>query len=300
MKKHPVIVLWAVVGLLFLGTTGFTQEYLVSRVGDSASRATEGSRINAFLADKIVGSQVINGKGEVLGKIENLLVDVDTGKIVYALLGSGGFLGIGDKLLPVPWDSLAAVPSEGIFFLNKTKEQMGNAPAFDKKNLPDMTDIPWGEDIFKHYGIPGYVNRGTFGYGYGFSGYYGLPMHPGPRGEDPYTKIFDPKTIKTISGEVIKVDHVPEPAYGMDMRLTVVVTGKEIVPVYLGPAFYIVSSEQGKYFKRGDKVLVTGSQVTVRGETFLLATTVKRGDEVLRLRSEDGTPGWVGWKKTGP
>jgi sporulation protein YlmC with PRC-barrel domain len=290
---------------LFLGTNGFTQERMGP--GGGAGKMAEGQRINAFMVGKIIGSQVMNGKGETLGKIGDLVVDIDTGQIVYAVLESGGFLGIGEKLFPVPWEFLAALPSEGIFILNRSKEQMANAPAFDKNNLPDMADMHWGMDIFKHYGIPGDVNRGTLGnYGYGYGGYggyggyyghYGYPMHPGPVREDPYTKIFDSKTIKTISGQVIKVDYVPDPGFGTEMRLTVFIDKKEILPVYLGPASYIVGSEQGKYFKRGDKVTVTGSQVTVRGETFILATTVKRGDEVLRLRSKDGTPEWVGWKK---
>ena len=299
MKKHLAVIPLAMIGLL-LGTTGFTQEYIVSRAGDIAGKAAESQPINAFTVEKIIGSQVINGKGETLGKIENLVIDIDAGRIVYAVLESGGFLGIGDKLFPVPWEALAAVPSEGIFFLNRSKEQMAKAPSFDKGKLPDMTDIRWGEDIFKHYGIPGYANRGTltYGYGYGYNGRYGYPLFSGPVREDPYTKFFDSKTMKTISGEVIKVDHVPEAGLGMDMRLTVFVARKEILPVYLGPAFYIIGSEQGKYFKRGDKVTVTGSLVTVRGETFLLATTVKRGNEVLRLRGKDGTPGWVGWKKS--
>ncbi|MHB8909824.1 MAG: PRC-barrel domain-containing protein [Syntrophales bacterium] len=299
MKKYPVVILLAIIGLFF-GSAGFTQKYQVPRVGDAVSKAAEGQRINAFMVGKIIGSQVINRKGETLGKIENLVVDIDTGKIVYAVLGSGGFWGLGDKLVPIPWEALAALPSEGIFFLNKSKEQMGKVTAFDKDNLPDMTDLHWGEDIFKQYGVPGYVNRGilAYGYGIGYSGYYGYPMHPGSVKEDPYKEIFDSKTMRTVSGEVIRVDHVPEPGFDMDIRLTVFVEKKEILPVYLGPAFYIVGSEQGKYFKRGDKVTVTGSQVTVRGETFILATTVKRGNEILRLRGEDGTPGWVGWKKT--
>ena len=115
------------------------------------------------MVEKIIGSKVINLKGETLGKIEDLVVDIDTGRIVYAVLESGGFLGIGDKLFPVPWESLAALPSEGIFFLNQSKEQMEKAPAFDKKNLPDMGDMHWGEGIFKHYGVPGYEQRGPIG-----------------------------------------------------------------------------------------------------------------------------------------
>ena len=149
-----------------------------------------------------------------------------------------------------------------------------------------MADVQWGEGIYKHYGVAGYEQRGPMGmgYGYGYGGYYGgYPMHPGPGREDPYKKIFDSKTIKTISGQVIKVVQVPEPGFGMEIRLTVFMDNKEVLPVYLGPAFYIVGSDQANHFKIGDQVTVTGSQVTVRGEPFMLATTVKRGNEVLSL-----------------
>ena len=177
---------------------------------------------------------------------------------------------------------------------------MQKAPAFDKKNLPDMADMHWGEGIFKHYGVPGYEQRRLTGDDYGngvYSSYFGDPMHPGPGGEDPYTKLFDPKTLKTISGQVIKVDQVPDLVFGMEMRLTIFIDNKEVLPVFLGPAFYIVGPEQANNFKIGDKVTVTGSQITVRGELFMLATTVKRGNKVLRLRDKDGAPEWVVWKK---
>lgn len=162
-------------------TNGFAQEKKKPVAGDIAAKTAKGQQINAFMVEKIIGSKVINVKGEELGKIENLVVDIDTGRIVYAVLASGGFLSIGDKLFPVPWKSLAALPSEGIFFLNQSKEQMEKAPAFDKNNLPNMADMDWGEGIFKHYGVPEYEYRGRmgygmgYGYGYGSGGYYGYP-----------------------------------------------------------------------------------------------------------------------------
>jgi sporulation protein YlmC with PRC-barrel domain len=303
MKRHLVIILLAIVGL-FLGTNGFTQEKKGPGAGDTTGKTVEGQRINAFMVEKIIGSKVINLKGETLGKIENLVVDIDTGRIVYAVLESGGFLSIGDKLLPVPWRSLAALPSEGIFFLNQSKEQMEKAPAFDRKNVPNMGDVSWGADVFKYFGAPaGYAQEAPLvGYDYGYYDYYDYPISPGSgthfasRTEDPYKKLFDPKTIKTISGEVIKIDQVPEFGFGLQMRLTVFIDKKEILPVYLGPAFYIVGPQQAKHFKLGDKVTVSGSQITVRDEPFMIATTVKRGNEVLRLRDKDGIPGWIGWK----
>jgi sporulation protein YlmC with PRC-barrel domain len=300
MRRHLIIILLAVVGL-FLGTNGFTQE--------KKEPGTEGEQMNAFMVEKIIGSKVINLKGETLGKIENLVVDIDTGRIVYAILDSGGFLGVGSKLFPVPWKSLGALPSEGLFFLNQSKEQMEKAPAFEKKNLPDMGDIRWGANVLKYYGAPsGYAQGGPLGsgYDYGYHDYYGphYPIAPGsgispaPRIEDPYKKIFDPKTIKTISGHVIKIDQVPEFGFGLQMRLTVLIDKKEILPVYLGPAYYLVGPWQSNRLKLGAQVTVSGSQVTVGGEPLMVAMTVKRGNEVLRLRDQEGIPAWIGWKKT--
>jgi sporulation protein YlmC with PRC-barrel domain len=306
MRRHLIIILLAIVGL-FLGANAFTQEKKGPGVGDIASKAAEGQPMNAFMVEKIIGSKVMNLKGETLGKIENLVVDIDTGKIVYAVLESGGFLGIGDKLLPVPWESLAALPSDGIFFLNQSKEQMEKAPAFDRKNLPNMGDMRWGANVFKYYGAPfGYAQWGLLGYDAGYYDYYdsNYPLSPGSginpvsRTEDPYKKIFDSKTIKTISGQVIKIDQVPELGFGLQMRLIVFIDKSEILPVYLGPAFYLIGPWQAKHFKLGDKVTVSGSQVTVSGEPLMVAMTVKRGNEVLRLRDKDGIAEWIGWRKT--
>jgi sporulation protein YlmC with PRC-barrel domain len=309
MRRQMIVIFMVVVGL-FLGTNGFAQETKETIAGDINSETEEGQRINAFMVEKIIGSKVINLKGAVLGKIENLVVDIDTGKIIYVILESGGFLGIGEKLVPVPWKSLAALPSEGIFFLNQSKEQMEKAPAFDRKNMPNMGDVQWGANVFKYYGTPaGYSRLEPLEYNYGYYDYYdyydsnyqnspGLGIKPVPRAKDPYKKIFDSRTIRTISGQVIKIDQVPEFGFGMQMRLTVFIDKKEILPVYLGPAYYLVGPWQAKHLKLGDKIIVTGSQVTFSGELLMIATTVKQGDEVLRLRDKDGIPEWIGWKKT--
>jgi hypothetical protein len=82
------------------------------------------------------------------------------------------------------------------------------------------------------------------------------------------------------------------------MRLTVLIDKKEILSVYLGPAFYLVGPWQAKHIKLGDQVTVSGSQVTVSGEPLMIAVTVKRGNEVLRLRDQEGIPAWIGWKRS--
>jgi sporulation protein YlmC with PRC-barrel domain len=120
--------LLAVVGLT-LGTNGFTQEKKGPGVKVTTIKTAEDQQINAFPVEKIIGSKVINLKGETLGKIENLVVDVDTGRIVYALLESDGFLDIGDKLFPVPWGSLAAA-SRGHIFPQSIQGTNGKSTCF--------------------------------------------------------------------------------------------------------------------------------------------------------------------------
>jgi sporulation protein YlmC with PRC-barrel domain len=211
---------------LFTRTNGFAQAKKGPGAQDITAKTAEGQQTNAFMVEKIIGSKVINVKGETLGKINDLIVDIDAGRVVYAVLESGGFLNIGDKLFPVPWESLEAIPSEGIFFLNQSKEQMEKAPAFDKDKLANMADVKWGESLFKQYSAPRHDRRGRTGMGYGYrdyrgygggyGGFYDYPMHHDQGIQDPSGKIFDSKTIKTISGQVIKVDLVPEPGFGMD------------------------------------------------------------------------------------
>ena len=82
----------------------------------------------------------------------------------------------------------------------------------------------------------------------------------------------------------------------MEMRLTILSDKKEIIPAYLGPAFYVEGVERARHFLLGDPVTVTGSRVTRGGEAFLIAATVTRGKDVLRLRGKDGYPEWIGWK----
>lgn len=103
-------------------------------------------------AATLMGNKVRNAAGENLGKIEEIMIDVNAGRIAYAVLSFGGFLGIGDKLFAVPWESLALDSSAQEFILDVDKSVLENAPGFDKDNWPDMADTTWGAQIHGHYG----------------------------------------------------------------------------------------------------------------------------------------------------
>ena len=107
-------------------------------------------------AATLAGDRVRNSAGEDLGKIEEIMLDVPTGRIAYAVLSFGGFLGLGNKLFAVPWEALTLNERDHEFILNMDKQQLENAPGFDKDNWPDMADPKWGAQVFNHYGYTPY------------------------------------------------------------------------------------------------------------------------------------------------
>jgi sporulation protein YlmC with PRC-barrel domain len=102
-------------------------------------------------AGTLMGDAVRNSAGEGLGKIEEIMIDVNNGKIAYAVLSFGGFLGIGDKLFAVPWDALTLNSASQEFILDVDKEVLENAPGFDKDNWPDMADSTWHTAVQNHW-----------------------------------------------------------------------------------------------------------------------------------------------------
>lgn len=104
----------------------------------------------------IVGSPVRNLKGDDLGKIQELMVDVATGRIVYAVLAYGGFLGMGDKLFAIPWEALMARSDERQFVLELDEETLKTAPGFDKDHYPTTADTNWLSNVYTHYGYTPY------------------------------------------------------------------------------------------------------------------------------------------------
>jgi len=111
-------------------------------------------------AGTLAGDRVRNEAGDDLGKIEELMIDVPSGRVAYAVLSFGGFLGMGNKLFAVPWNALTVDEQEHEFILNVDKEVLENAPGFDKDNWPDMADPNWGSQIYNHYGYTADWDRG--------------------------------------------------------------------------------------------------------------------------------------------
>jgi sporulation protein YlmC with PRC-barrel domain len=107
-------------------------------------------------ADTLIGNDVYNFEDEDIGDIKEIMLDVASGNIAYAVLSFGSFLGLGEKLFAVPWSALKLDTENKRFQLNITKERLQNAPGFDKDDWPNLADQTWANDIHSYYGIRPY------------------------------------------------------------------------------------------------------------------------------------------------
>jgi len=103
-------------------------------------------------ADTLVGNDVYNPKDEDLGDIKEIMLDMRSGRVAYAVLSFGGFLGMGEKLFAVPWKALILDTENKRFVLNVEKDRLKDAPGFDKDHWPNMSDQSWAKEIHSYYG----------------------------------------------------------------------------------------------------------------------------------------------------
>ncbi|HEY0487994.1 MAG TPA: PRC-barrel domain-containing protein [Telluria sp.] len=103
-------------------------------------------------ADTLIGDSVVNGQEENLGDIKEIMLDMRSGQVAYAVLSFGGFLGMGEKLFAVPWQALHLDTVNKRFVLNVDKQRLKNAPGFDPDRWPDMSDAGWANQIHSFYG----------------------------------------------------------------------------------------------------------------------------------------------------
>ncbi|GAB2490713.1 PRC-barrel domain-containing protein [Comamonas humi] len=104
-------------------------------------------------ANTLNGNDVYNRRGESLGDIKEIMLNMADGRVAYAVLSYGGFLGLGEKLFAVPWSALKLDTVYKRFVLDVEKDQLKNAPGFNKSDWPDMADKDWIKTIHDYYGI---------------------------------------------------------------------------------------------------------------------------------------------------
>lgn len=103
-------------------------------------------------ADTLKGDAVRNLAGEDLGKIEDFMLDMPSGRVRYAVLSFGGVFGIGNKLFAVPPEALTLDTKNECLVLDADKDSLQDAPGFDKEHWPNFADAAFGKQIYEYYG----------------------------------------------------------------------------------------------------------------------------------------------------
>lgn len=123
---------------------------------DTFERSTSTRESHALIgSDKVEGTEVRNRKGEHLGSIERIMIDKISGKVAYAVMAFGGFLGIGHQHHALPWGVLKYDTNQEAYVIDLDKETLEGAPRYSGE-YAELEDRVWGEKVHDYYRIPPY------------------------------------------------------------------------------------------------------------------------------------------------
>jgi sporulation protein YlmC with PRC-barrel domain len=117
---------------------------------------TESGHTTAIRATKVIGTSVKNRAGESIGKIEDVVLDKVSNNIVFAVVGFGGFLGMGEKYHPVPWQMLDYDEAKSAYVVDFTREILEGAPADSLEALTRDDGRAYRDRTFEYYKAPRY------------------------------------------------------------------------------------------------------------------------------------------------
>lgn len=104
-------------------------------------------------AKKVQGTTVYNIGLEKLGTVEDVMIDKGTGRVAYAVLSFGGFLGIGDRYYPLPWEKLDYNGEIGGYVVDIGKGMLEGAPSYTDEATASWDDEAWRRGVYAYYGV---------------------------------------------------------------------------------------------------------------------------------------------------
>ena len=110
---------------------------------------------NLIGSDKVEGTPVYRLNGDNIGQIERVMIDKISGKVAYAVMSFGGFLGIGEDYYPLPWSVLTYNPTLGGYEVEITEQQLKSAPKYSRHESWDWTDRQRTQKLTDYYGALG-------------------------------------------------------------------------------------------------------------------------------------------------
>ena len=118
--------------------------------------ATATGHTEAIKASRVIGTDVYNTEGKHIGAIEDVMLDKSTNNIMFAVIGFGGFLGIGEKYHAIPWSTLDYEPQRGGYVVPFSREQLEAAPVHDINELTGDDGYKARDASYAYYKVPPY------------------------------------------------------------------------------------------------------------------------------------------------
>ena len=274
MKKYSVLLgMLAVLGLILVSGV-LAQQSAPPEQSKSASQSSQsntsssGHQRDALTAvqgglvstETLLGSDVKNPQGQDVGDLKHLMLDPHTGRVMYAVVAIGGFLGMGEKTVVVPWNALEVARDGKSLVLNVSPQMLPQVSAYEKGKEP--VNVPAGE---------------TRGGGWGV--------------DTPYGRLYDPAKEQIISGQVVSIEtSAPMPGMAPGMLMLVQTDDGKNTRVQVGPTWYL--ERQDPDMKENTHVQVTGARAEIDGQPVLMAREVQFDGQVLTLRDAQGMPMW--------
>jgi len=107
-------------------------------------------------ANQVQGTTVYDLAGEKLGSVQDVMIDKRSGRIAYAILSFGGFLGIGDQYHPLPWEKLKYDTEKGGYVVDIDRETLQGSPSYTDDATANWSDETWGRNVYAYYGVHPY------------------------------------------------------------------------------------------------------------------------------------------------
>ncbi|MCA9297912.1 MAG: PRC-barrel domain-containing protein [Phycisphaerales bacterium] len=224
-------------------------------------------RLSFHMASDLRGTSVHNGNDEVVGVVEDFIIDRGSGMIESIILRDGGLLGFGGRQVAVPYDAFGFDEEAGVFQLRITTEQMKQARAFIASEWMVLEKDTWREAFDRRW-----------------SG-----RESGAAPVDPYTSSLRDAETTTFEGKIRDVRRERTAGGGEQVVIDVDTDGR-LQRVILGPAWYVMSQDGAPM--HGQAVEVTAFRLPRDGENRLVACDVSSEDGDMSLRSKDGAPTW--------
>ena len=106
---------------------------------------------NLIASNKVEGTTVFSTDGEKIGQVDHLMIGKRSGRVEYAVMNFGGFLGIGEKHHPLPWDALDYDTNRGGYVVDIDKDKLKEAPSYERDQTPSY-DRQYGQTVYSYYG----------------------------------------------------------------------------------------------------------------------------------------------------